>query len=211
MEQVEETGDWDVIMVDKEVPEVSGITKVNHKYVRHGVPSDDDIPTLIVRTQPAPARATPGPQVIRLDAPDSEMLSIETPSPEVVDLDDDAECQVLDQSQALYPSSPPPLISNRARGSKQSAGKTQFRLPPDCDEVLEVRPSSSRNTNPHRAYNVNLPKRQSELPTYNRMGPKTATANILPDAGLMRVSTPFYENTSENCDIVEVDEVINIL
>eukprot|EP00090_Calanus_glacialis_P029156 TRINITY_DN46787_c0_g1_i1.p1 TRINITY_DN46787_c0_g1~~TRINITY_DN46787_c0_g1_i1.p1 ORF type:complete len:552 (-),score=182.42 TRINITY_DN46787_c0_g1_i1:176-1699(-) len=213
--EVEEPSDWDVIMVDKEVPEVtptgssvSQSIRVNSKYVRHQVILDDGIPALVVRPKHTPH----GPQVIKLDAPDAEMLNVDSPSPEVVDIEDDPDCEVLEQD--VYPSSPPPLISNRSRllmDDIHPVGMTQYRLPPNRDEVVEVRPSnSSRSVAAMKAYNVSLAKRPSELPTYNRMRPNTASASILPDNGTERLANPFYQAVAEN-EIIEVDEVINLV
>eukprot|EP00092_Neocalanus_flemingeri_P041259 GFUD01044923.1.p1 GENE.GFUD01044923.1~~GFUD01044923.1.p1 ORF type:complete len:683 (+),score=154.28 GFUD01044923.1:97-2145(+) len=318
----EQSGDWDVIMIDREVPEVSPTIgrEPAEKHARADgnarIPDvEDEIPILVVRQetnqssdhqtqpqvirldadvstegvavvrqelthsrnptgpqiirldapdpirplvrqQPIHSRDPTGPQIIRLDAPDAERMDLdvpESPSPEVVQLDEslDTDCQVL--GERMYQSSPPPLISNRSLIAStrfqfiesHSVERTQWvnyprNVDPDYDEIVEVAPSSSsvsvlgfshpspgvdyripnhgsktydvnlskRSTSTSKTYNVNLPKRPPELPTYNRMGPHTASAMSSP--GPQRQPYSYYEEETSDNEVIEIDDIIDL-
>merc|ERR1712130_412626 len=136
------------------------------------------MPALIVRTQQVPVRCeTLGQQVIRLDAPEAEtMMCVESPSPEVVDLEDDGpECLVLEHASVRFPKSPPPLIRNHNHTQMESSnGKQEILSPaclptPVCKEATTVNPRAEASV--VRSFTVNLSKRLPETSTYNRMDP----------------------------------------
>lgn len=180
-------GDWDVIMVDAEVPEILP-NKVTDKNA-----AEDYSP------KPHSTNESKMSQTINLDDTKAEIMCLDPPSsPEVLDIDeDDLECEILEHS---YKKSIKPSMTT---------GNAAHEKIEECDDIIEVSPPQGRSAS--RVQNddsVVICNQDQSNSTYNHMKPSNATAPE--DKNRKHIQ---YTNKvdPEICDIIDDDEVINIL